>query len=134
MRETIRTEVDRLRLIEYIKNLDINKPQVVSIETEKKKRSLNQNDMMWAWMEIIRKESHYDPKEVYAFCCQNFLPWIKREFWGIPIELVGGSSKLSTVEFSRFTDDIKQFMQEQDVNLPYPDEWGYDDMINKYGG
>lgn len=134
MKTIIRNDTDRKRFIDFVQKVDLKKPFRAIFEPFKKKRSLDQNSLLWLWMSVIEKESQYSAKEVYQFFCQQFLPWIKKEFWGRETVIIGGSSGLTTVEFNKFLEHIHQFAAEEGIYLPYPDDVGYDEMIVKYGG
>lgn len=129
----ISTEDEREVFINELRKADLEKPLVATFEVYRKKRSLKQNSTLWMWMNIIKAETEYDPKEIYQFFCQRKLPWVSKKFWDEPAMIAGGSSKLSTIEFNDFLREIHQFCAEQGIDLPWPDDPDWEEAYIKYG-
>lgn len=58
MRHTLKTEQDRARLLEFIANMNIDKPMDVNITAHTDDRTLAQNNLYWMWITEMVKHVH----------------------------------------------------------------------------
>lgn len=100
----------------------------IDIKPHKKKRTLPQNDYMWAIYKHIKEfyeETGFTPDDIKVkFINENFL----HEYFKARFD-VKTTTKMSTTEFSRYVDSIQLLMTEQSKGRYqpiYPDIEGYD--------
>ena len=121
-------EKTRKGVLDLIAALDISKPWQVQIEPVKKKRSLSQNALMWAWLnkvaDIIHNETGQDADDVHEFFKAKFLP-------GKTVEINGEAmtyrttTKLTVSEMTEYMNKIYAFTtSELGLLLPLPEELG----------
>lgn len=128
MRTIVRTDDDRIRFIDYIKSLQLEKPLTVVIETLKKKRSLRQNKLFHAWMAYL-EEATGTSREVWKeYFKQMFLEVYVDFISGKEITTVQHTSELDSKEFSDFMDKVHLQANEEGYWLPRPDDIGYDEF------
>ena len=133
MRLLIKNNVDRERFIDFIKQVKIDKPYVASFSAHRKKRSLNQNRLLFMWLNCIKDDTGNSTDSLYQYFCDRYLPWNGEIVFGKEVHAKGGSSKLNTKQFTDFLDCIHQEMSEFGIYLPYPDDVGYEELYLKYG-
>ncbi len=60
----LNTEDARVRLIQYIKALDLARPWVVTVKRQTKQRSLSANNLYWKWMTEAGNALGYDKADM----------------------------------------------------------------------
>lgn len=134
MKCIIRNDEDRQRFIDFILKVDLSKPFTAIFEPLKKKRTVRQNRLMYLWFQCLEDEtgtSHEVWKEYYK---KKFLTIYVDNCFGNDVETVISTKDLTTVEMNKFLDQIHQDAAEQGYYLPWPDDFGWDNFILKYGG
>jgi len=134
MKAIIRNDADRDKFIAFIKQVKLEKPYVASFVVHRKKRSLNQNRLLYLWLNCIKTETGNSVDALYQYFCEKYLPWNAELVFGNEVLPKGGSSKLNTKEFTDFLDNINKEMSGQGIYLPYPGDIGYDEFYLQYGG
>ena len=66
-------ERSRKSALGVIAALDLSKPWALTIEREKRKRSLSQNALYWKWLGIASEESGHDPDELHEYYKHRFV-------------------------------------------------------------
>jgi len=91
----------------------------VTIESERKTRTLSQNARMWTLLSVF-EEWGWHKDEAKVWCCGEFLPPLVREMPdGSRIETKASrTSGLTTEQMSAFMDRIEHFLIEQGVHIP----------------
>lgn len=99
-----------------------NGEYVMTIKRMSKKRSIQQNDLLWMWMECISRETGTGKDDVYMYYCKKFLMKIitigeKQE------KIYNTSSKLNTEQMTDFLNKIQaDAAQELGIRLPQPED------------
>lgn len=123
----ITDDIKRARLIRRLQNSPLHdkqgRPLVVSVKRKKRRRSLSQNALMWAWNTILGNELGYDPEEMHDTLKRKLLPPIIVTIGGEDVEISASTSKLDTVGMSDYLDRLQRFAStDLDIVLPSPDD------------
>lgn len=116
----------RRRAMSFLAALDLSKPWEVTIKPYRKRRTLNQNSLMWAWLNEVagHVEDHtgQDADDIHEFFKQKFLHPKVIEIGGETV-LKYTTTELSTAEMKDYMDRIYAFVtQEFGIMLPLPEE------------
>lgn len=97
---------------------------VVSIQPEKKARSLQANRYLWGVVYAVLSEwSGHDSDEIHEAMKARFLP--RRELnlpTGEVLDLPGSTAVLSTADFAAYVERVKAFVAESGCYVPAPNE------------
>lgn len=122
------SERQREYAIEQIREMPIDpsKPHVLTVEPQKKKRSLSQNALMWKWLNevvaIVGDATGNDSDQLHWFFKQKFLKPEVVEVHG-ETAFHYTTTKLTPSEMSEYMDKIYSFVtQELRIRLTLPEE------------
>src|SRR5574343_1720264 len=90
---------------------------VVSIEKEKKKRSLEQNDFMWLYLNHIEKETGNLSTDLHELFKRKFLQPVFKIIMGVEVKLPASTTNLTKSEMSDYLDKISAFTE---IPIPEP--------------
>ena len=127
----IADEEGRQKALNEIAHLDLDdKKWEITVKRHRKRRSLNQNRMYWAWVtevaDAVSDYTGYERDEIHEFFKQNFLPGRTIEIAGMEAEH-RTTTKLDTKEMSEYCDRIHRWAStELGHTLPLPPERAYD--------
>ena len=121
----IKSEADRQRAIDFIRDLPIDKPHKMEVKLHRKKRTLNQNSLYWKWMTILGDETGHSAEEMHIICLQKFAPVKLIEAFGT-VSAMRSSSAMNTAEMSDYMTQIMAMGVEFDIQLPTPQDLGYE--------
>lgn len=121
--------------------LDNDKPiWEVVVRKFKRKRSVDQNNLVHMWFQIIANETGNDMETVKEYIKAKYLAPVFRE-WVDPAtkekSLVGCSrstTDLTVEEMTAFINNVEQFALELGVILPMPEEYRYLMDVRNRGG
>jgi len=116
----ITDEDSRKEVIDFISTLNIEKPWSITIERQKKKRTLNQNALYWQWVTIIGNQLGYFKDDMHEL--------LKDDHMTPKIVMFGGEERevrsiknLSTKEMSEYMDKVSLWANaEMGIFLPMP--------------
>ena len=78
-------------------------------------RTLDQNSRLWKLFQCF-EEFGNTKKEAHDICCKLFLPPIVKELpGGIRVEIMRGTSNLTTTEMGSFMDEIESWLRDQNI-------------------
>jgi hypothetical protein len=122
----VKDEAGRKRAIGLIASLDLTKPYTVVIEQQKKKRTLAQNNLMWAWLDkvvqCIHEDTGNDKEDIHEFFKLKFLPSRTVEVFGETERVAGSTTKLSPQEMADYMNKIYAWATtELGLILPVPE-------------
>ena len=109
-----------------------NGEYVMTIKRMSKKRSIQQNDLLWMWMECISRETGTGKDDVYMYYCKKFLCKVitigeKQE------KIYNTSSKLNTEQMTDFLNKIQaDAAQELGIRLPQPEDRFFEAFYQQY--
>lgn len=118
--------------IELLFNLLSNGEYTLEIKRRKKKRSVDQNALMWMWFSCIEDETGTDKQDVHDYYCKKFL---RRTvyFGGKEEVVVRGTSRLNTAEMTIFLNKVQaDAATELGIRLPSPDDVYFNAFTNRY--
>lgn len=123
----IRDEERRANCIAELQGLPLDKPWRVSIVRYRKKRSLPQLRLLWAWYELvaghIEEHTGCDREEIHEFAKAKFLAPKALEINGDWVE-TRSTKLLNSAEMSAFLDRIYAWATtELGLILPTPGAW-----------
>jgi hypothetical protein len=110
----------------------MNGSYILTVKRETKKRSLDQNSLMWLWYTCIERETGTDKNDVHDYYCTKFLHR-NMNINGRQTVAVGGTSKLNTAQFADFLNKVQaDAASEFGIRLPSPDDLRFEEFKNEY--
>ncbi len=110
MKQHVHSEIDRKRILDAITASEL--PLTVSFGKYKSSRSLEQNKLLWKWLDIIRMHiadsggELFTAEELHEFFKAKFLPSRVVEINGEAIRCRATTTKLNTKEMSVYLESI----------------------------
>ena len=128
-------------IVQYLNSIDYKKPMIVEIKQERKTRSVKQNNFYWVWVKILcmailekKKDEITNTEErlLHEDLKRAFLKPIGKSKKGYPVY---STKTLSTIEFDRFTEEIRMAaIEHYGLSLFYPsDAELYDQLLTEFG-
>lgn len=118
--------------IELMFNLIANGEYVLEIKKKVKKRTVDQNALMWMWFTCIEDETGTLKQDVHDYYCKMFLRRII-VINGKEETVVRTTSKLNTAEMTVFLNKIQaDAASEFGIRLPSPDDQYFNSFTNRY--
>lgn len=105
----------------------------LTIKRDVKRRSLDQNALMWLWFTCIEKETGTDKNDVHDHYCSKFL---RRTIIVNDKEtvVISGTSKLNTLQFTDFLNKVQaDAASEFGIILPRPEDQAWEYFKLEYG-
>lgn len=118
--------------IELMFNLVANGEYALEIKKKVKRRTVDQNALMWMWFTCIEDETGTLKQDVHDYYCKLFLRRVvvvngKEEV------VVRSTSKLNTAEMTVFLNKVQSdAAAEFGIRLPSPDDQFFNAFTNKY--
>jgi hypothetical protein len=99
-----------------------NGEHILTVSKQVKHRTIDQNRLMWLWFACLEHDSGTLKETYHDYYCGKFL--LRHEtVMGKDVTLVGGTSKLNTVQFKNFLDKVQaDAVSEKGIILPNPDD------------
>jgi hypothetical protein len=105
----VRDDAIRQRALDFIADLDLDKPWEITVKRHVKKRSLEQNNLYHQWVGAIAGETGHSHDEVHE--------WLKAEYLAPRMVEINGktqhwrptTTKLTTKEMGEFMDQVYVF-------------------------
>lgn len=121
-----------LKRLDNIFDLLVNGEHVLTIAKQVKKRSLDQNRLMWLWFACIESETGTSKEDIHDYYCSLFLTRITI-INGIEQTVVSGTSKLSTISMKDFLDKVQaDAASEFGITLPNPEDLYWEEFEKHY--
>jgi hypothetical protein len=109
-----------------------NGEYLLLIKKEVKKRTLDQNALMWLWFTCIERETGTDKNDVHDYYCMLFLRRTA-PINGEDRVIISGTSKLNTEQFTYFLDKIQaDAASEFGIRLPNPEDAYFESFKQEY--
>jgi len=101
------------------------KRALVTVEPERKRRSLPQNAYMWGVVyPCIAEWSGHDVDEIHEAMKALHLPARETALpTGEVLNVPGSTARLDSAEFTDYLGRVKRWASEQGLYIPEPDEW-----------
>lgn len=118
--------------IELLFNLLSNGEYTLEVKKKIRKRTFDQNALMWMWFTCIEDETGTLKQDVHDYYCKKFL-WRTIYINGKEEVVVQGTSKLNTVEMTLFLNKVQaDAATEFGIRLPSPDDTYFNAFTNRY--
>lgn len=104
--------------------IDPTAPVEVNIKPYKKNRSLDQNNLLWAWYTIIGSDLGYDKNEIHEEMMRKHLTPVCINTPSGVVE-VYSTKNLTTKEMAEYLTAIETTAGKMGIALPSPDLKGY---------
>ena len=109
-----------------------NGEYTLEIKKNVKKRTVDQNALMWMWLTCIEDETGTLKQDVYEYYCKKFL-WRNVFINGKEEIVVRTTSKLNTAEMTVFLNKVQaDAASEFGIRLPSPDDQYFNSFTNRY--
>ena len=118
-------DMRRDNALAYIRALNLGKKYSVEVKEYRKNRSNSQNRLYWSWVNLIAKDTGYEPDELHETFKQRFLGTEERVVFGKPVKIAKSTAKINTQEFTAYLDRIEQTALAMGMRLPHPDDYSY---------
>ena len=123
----IRSHDLKSRAISLVDSLSLDELHEVIIRPYKSKRSLDQNNLYWSWVDKIRIHvadstgNFFLGDEIHEWLKAKFLPVRVVEIEGVAVKCAATTTKLNTKEMSEYMEMIERFCgSEMGLFLPLP--------------
>ena len=123
-------EQRRQTAIEFLRMIKLNRDIRVEIKEYKKNRSTAQNRLLWAWYDVIAKDTGYEPEDLHEEMKVRVLGVERKVVRGIELIVPKSSTKLSVQEMTQFLHSVEALAAELGIALPYPRDL-YDEAFGK---
>lgn len=118
--------------IELMFNLIANGEYTLEIKKKVKRRTVDQNALMWMWFTCIEDETGTLKQDVHDYYCKKFLRRIV-VINGKEEVVVRTTSKLNTAEMTVFLNKVQaDAASEFGIRLPSPDDQFFNAFTNRY--
>jgi hypothetical protein len=122
----IKTELDKQAAIAHIRDMELAYPMRVEVKRYYKKRTLNQNDLYFSWIEILANEFGNTKEEMHDALKIKIMGAATANLAGEIIHLPPNSRHLETKAFSEYMDKVYALALEYGIILPQPNEKAYE--------
>lgn len=118
--------------LELLFNLLSNGEYTLEIKKKTRKRTFDQNALMWMWFTCIEDGTGTDKQDVHDYYCKKFL--CRTIYINEKKEIViRGTSKLNTAEMTIFLNKVQaDAATEFGIRLPSPDDVYFNAFTNRY--
>lgn len=121
-----------LKRLDNMFNLLMNGEHILTITKQVKKRTLDQNRLMWLWFACIENETGTAKEDIHDYYCLKFL-FRNTVINGVEQTIASGTSKLSTVSMKDFLDKVQaDAASEFGITLPNPEDLYWQEFENHY--
>ena len=125
----IETQSDKVKVIEEIHRLSLEKKWTVKIEVKKVIRSISQNRLYWLWVACISHETGNSKDMIHQTLGMMFLPRVIGKLGVEPVS----TTILDTVQFKKYLDEVNLWANEfLGITLPNPDDLHFSEFYEKY--
>lgn len=121
MRFKIANEDDKQALKVYLDKLTEGKTYDVSIKMHRKKRTIDQNNLLFLWINCISQETGNDKDSLHNFFKQKFIGYRTQTIFGKQTFIGPTTKTLDTKQFTDYLEQIQAFAAtELGIALPNP--------------
>ena len=112
------------RLTRHLDELSMDKPKQVTVEDFRRRRSNNQNSLMWMWLHEIAGDTGHTAEEMHEFFKGEYLPPKTIEV-GDHVQNIRPSTRdLNSEQMSEYLERIQAFCgTELGLMLTLPGQW-----------
>jgi hypothetical protein len=128
----IRHKEYALKQLETLFKTIRNGEYTLTLSKQEKKRTLGENRLFWLWMTCIEQETGTSKEDAHDYYCSKYL---RRHATinGEEKTIIGGTSKLNTVQFSALLNKIQaDVTTEFGIKLPNPEDLHWNEFESHY--
>jgi len=121
-----------LNRLENLFRLIPNGEHVITVSKQQKRRSIEQNRLMWLYFVCIEHETGTSKETVHDYYCELFL---RKSITinGKNVIVTSGTSKLTTEQFTDFLNKVQaDAASEFGISLPNPDDLRWKEFEEQY--
>ncbi|MCL2596245.1 MAG: recombination protein NinB [Paludibacter sp.] len=112
---------------------DNGKSFVIVLKENKKRRTIDQNRLMWLWLSCIENETGQERESLHEFFKSAYLQPEYKFVFGVQTEIPPTTTKLNTAEFTHYLERIQQFAStELSIVLPNPEDLRWAEFYETY--
>ena len=121
---------DICHLTNLLNDLDLSIKWKVVITKVKPIRSIEQNKLMWSWLNCIANETKNSKDDLHLYFRSEFLGYKELQRFGkVPIS----TTELDTKQFTDYLEKIRIYSRcELNIRLPLPEDKFFDDFYANY--
>lgn len=131
MQFTIKTEADKIRAMDWIRQMPLSPVLSVEIDEYKRNRTITQNKTMWSWSKIIGDFEGYDKDTIKTEAVLSAFPAEKKtfkirignEYEDLLLLLPRPTSDMTTAEISKVLDELIFRAHQNQLQLPFRDDY-----------
>ena len=102
----------------YLRALNLDKPQRVTVDDRKENRRTQQNRLYWKWVSIIGEELGYERKEMHDILVLELLGMMTKEISGKTVETMTTTHDMNVGDFSDYMEKVSMWAGRMQIRLP----------------
>lgn len=102
----------------YLRAMNLEKPQKVTIDDKKENRRTQQNRLYWKWVSVIGDELGYERKQMHKELVYELLGMQTIEVGGKAEETLPSTHDMSVGDFSDYMEKVSLFAGRMQIRLP----------------
>lgn len=131
MRGKIKTDSDRIGLIDYLNKLDLKRSYTWEVKRPVIRRSISQNSLYWLWLTCIQDETGNDRNDLHEYFKRRFISYHIVSVFDVECD-VYSTKGLTTAQFKEYLDKIQSSMSIEGIVLPNPEDLIWDSFYEHY--
>lgn len=132
----VSNEDERAVALRALKGVKLTAPYKCEIKRITRRRSLPQNALYWMWLSLVSHELAGSTKDSEVYHDYFRGKYLQSDRVTMPdgtvMDKLQSTTTLDTKQFTDYLENIRIEMIEHGINLPLPNEPGYDEMIDYY--
>lgn len=123
MKFKVSNKADKQAVLAYLDKLVEGKSYDVTIVRHKERRTVDQNRLLWLWLNCISDETGQDKNDLHEYFKQKYLGFDTRTMFGVQVYKSVSTSSLDTKQFTQYLEHIQAFAStELGIYLPNPED------------
>lgn len=102
----------------YLRALNLEKPQHLTIDDKKETRRTQQNRLYWKWVSIAGEELGYERAEMHDTLVLELLGMMTKEIGGKTIETMTTTHDMNVSDFSDYMEKVSRWAGKMQIRLP----------------
>lgn len=124
---------DKRAVMAYLDKLPEGKTYNVTIVRHRERRTMDQNRLLWLWVNCISDETGQDKDDLHEYFKQKFLGFDTKTLWGVQVFKSVSTASLDTLQFTQYLERIRAFAAaELGIELPDPQDQYWDQFEQQY--
>lgn len=124
---------DKRAVMAYLDRLPEGKTYNVTIVRHRERRTMDQNRLLWLWVNCISDETGQDKDDLHEYFKQKFLGVDTKTLWGVQVCKPVSTASLDTLQFTQYLERIRAFAAaELGIELPDPQDQYWDQFEQQY--